>query len=148
MCVPSLSDPSYARFFQNNFIASTKNLAAWARAIERTDINLSVHKTRVGRRVGAFTIDKIILSEYNALVDSRAAPGEFLFFSFAVLFSLADRDHDFIVMHSAQSRLARAPRDLLKSAAPANKRIEPYAIHNSRSTNSMSIMDRQYPSTV
>lgn len=137
-------------FYQNNFIASTKSSAfELARSNERINKSERVHKTS-GRRVGAFTIDKIILSEYNAPVDSRAAPGvfPFSFFRLPFLFSPADRDRDFIAAYVGPIvRLAsESPRKA--RAAFANKRIEPYAIHNSRPTNSMSIMDRQYPSTV
>lgn len=71
-------------------------------------INLNLHK--IG--VCVFTIDKIILSEYNAPVDLHVAPGKFfllcsppysasLFLSFTVPITIGD----FIVIHSRPNHM-------------------------------------------
>jgi hypothetical protein len=82
-------------------VAPTESSSASTRAIEATG-----HKSERSQdwhrpsRTGAFTIDKIILSEYNARLDSRAAPGKLPFCSPFSLRAAADLDRDFIVMRS------------------------------------------------
>lgn len=140
-------------------------------------INLDAHKPTI--LTAAFTIDKIILSEYNARsiraplsLSPAARPQPFSFCSWNVRFlsplrsssahvspffplhARSDRDRNFIVMYPSDRsetgpRIFPIPHSLLSSFScfalcPSCSSL---ATHNSGSTNSMSIVDREHPSS-
>lgn len=137
---PSLRPP----FFKTISLHQQKKLEL-APSCERIYINLSVHKLGVApvhlRSIKSFYPNIMRRSIHAPLPTSSS-----FFARHSVRFRAADRDRDFIIMHS---RLTRARPDLLrKRERPRTNESNPRAIYNSRSTNSMSIVDREHPSTV